>query len=178
MTLQHASTVDPVYNPEQLLCRRQTTVASRSLRFKELSETLDLTVPILGSPLDSEPNPFLETTGDLSDLIILGQFRLTAPLVIPEETFIKAILEPSPFRIHNSFLTFLTISATSIPAATQPSILLEKPDNMPLRTNIPTPLSPSAPKWNRQSKMLRNILRIVEQLFRVTKITDNRQKLD
>jgi len=49
---------------------------------------------------------------------------------------------------------------------------------MPSRTNMPTPLSPSAPKWNGQSKTLRNFLRIVEQLFRVTEITDDRQKLD
>jgi len=148
------------------------------LRFEELLKTLDLTVPTLGSPSDSEPNPFLETTADLSGLIILGQFRLTALSVISEETFVRAILEPSPFRIHDSFLTPLTISVTSTPAATQSPISQEKPDNMPSRTNIPTPLSPSAPKWDGQSKMLRNFLRIVEQLFRVTEITDDRQKLD
>jgi len=49
---------------------------------------------------------------------------------------------------------------------------------MPSKTNMPTPLSPSTPKWNGQSKMLRNFLKIVEQLFGVTEITDDRQKLD
>jgi len=142
------------------------------LRFEELSETLDLTVPTLGSLLDNEPNPFLETTADLSGPIISGQFILTAPPVISEEAFVRAVLEPSPFRIHNSFLTPLTISVTSTPAATQSSISQEKPNNMPI------PLSPSAPKWDRQSKTLRNFLRIVEQLFRVMEITDDRQKLD
>jgi len=137
-----------------------------------------LTVPILGSPSDSEPNPFLETTADLSGPIIPGRFRLTAPPVISEEAFVRAVLEPSPFRIHDSFLTPLTISVTSTPAATQSPISQEKPDNMPSRTNMPTSLSPSASKWDRQSKTLRNFLRIIEQLFRVTEITDNRQKLN
>ena len=162
MTSQHVSIVTVVYNPEQLLCRRQTTAANRHSRFKELSETLDLTVPTLGSSSDSEPNLFLETTADLSGPIIPGQFRLTASPVISEEAFVRAILEPSPFRIHNSFLTSLTISETSTPAVTQPPILQEKPDNMPSRTNMPTPLSPSAPKWDRQSKMLRNFLGIID----------------
>jgi len=148
------------------------------LRFEELSETLDLIALTLGSPSDSEPNPFLETTTDLSGPIIPGWFRLTVPPVISEEAFVRAVLEPSPFRIHDSFLTPLTISETLTPAATQSPISLEKPDNMPSRTNIPTPLSLSAPKWDGQSKMLRNFLRIVEQLFRVTEITDDRQKLD
>ena len=43
---------------------------------------------------------------------------------------------------------------------------------------MPTSLSPSTPKWNRQTKTLRNFLRIVEQLFRLAEISDDRQKLD
>ena len=43
---------------------------------------------------------------------------------------------------------------------------------------MPTPLSPSAPKWDGQTKTLRNFLRIVEQLFRLAEISDDRQKLD
>ena len=43
---------------------------------------------------------------------------------------------------------------------------------------MPTPLSPSAPKWDGQTKMLRNFLRIVEQLFRLAEISDDRQKLN
>ena len=42
---------------------------------------------------------------------------------------------------------------------------------------MPTSLSPSAPKWNRQTKTLRNFLRIVE-LFRLAEISDDRQKLN
>ena len=63
-------------------------------------------------------------------------------------------------------------SNTPIPAppTTQPK--------MPLKTQMPTPLSLSAPKWDGQIKTLRNFLRIVEQLFRLAEISDDRQKLD
>jgi len=43
---------------------------------------------------------------------------------------------------------------------------------------MPTPLSLSAPKWDGQTKMLRSFLRIVEQLFRLVEISDDRQKLN
>ena len=43
---------------------------------------------------------------------------------------------------------------------------------------MPTSLSLSTPKWDGQTKMLRNFLRIVEQLFRLAEISDDRQKLD
>ena len=74
-----------------MLRRRQTTVANR---FEEISETSDLTAPTPGSPSDSEPNPFLETTADLSGPIIPGRFRLTASPVISEEMVWK--VEPGP----------------------------------------------------------------------------------
>jgi len=43
---------------------------------------------------------------------------------------------------------------------------------------MPIPLSLSTPKWDEQTKMLRNFLRIVEQLFRLAEISDDRQKLN
>ena len=49
---------------------------------------------------------------------------------------------------------------------------------MPLKTQMPTPLSLSTPKWDGQTKTLRNFLRIVEQLFRLAEISDDRQKLN
>jgi len=49
---------------------------------------------------------------------------------------------------------------------------------MPSKIQMPTLFSPSAPKWDRQTKMLRNFLQIVEQLFKLLEITDSRQKLD
>jgi len=49
---------------------------------------------------------------------------------------------------------------------------------MPLKTQMPIPFSPSVPKWDGQTKMLRNFLRTVEQLFRLAEISDDRQKLD
>jgi len=49
---------------------------------------------------------------------------------------------------------------------------------MPSKTQMPTSLSLSTSKWDGQTKMLRNFLRIVEQLFRLAEISDDRQKLD
>jgi len=43
---------------------------------------------------------------------------------------------------------------------------------------MPFPLSLSTPKWDEQSRMLRNFLRIIEQLFRTTEITNDQKKLD
>jgi len=49
---------------------------------------------------------------------------------------------------------------------------------MTTKLNIPLPLSLSAPKWDGQSKMLRNFLRIMEQLFQTADITEDQKKLD
>ena len=43
---------------------------------------------------------------------------------------------------------------------------------------MPTPLSLSALKWDKQTKTLRNFLRIIEQLFRLAEISEDRQKLN
>jgi len=49
---------------------------------------------------------------------------------------------------------------------------------MTAKLNMPMPLSPSTPKWDGQSRTLRNFLRIMEQLFRTAKITEDQKKLD
>jgi len=49
---------------------------------------------------------------------------------------------------------------------------------MPSKTQMPTPLSLSALKWDKQTKTLRNFLRIIEQLFRLAEISEDRQKLN
>ena len=49
---------------------------------------------------------------------------------------------------------------------------------MTAKLNMLLPLSLSVFKWNGQSRMLRNFLRIMEQLFRTTEITDDQKKLD
>jgi len=49
---------------------------------------------------------------------------------------------------------------------------------MTTKLNMPLPLSPSIPKWDRQSRILRNFLRIMEKLFQTAEITDDQKKLD
>jgi len=49
---------------------------------------------------------------------------------------------------------------------------------MTAKLNMLLPLSLSISKWNGQSRMLGNFLRIMEQLFRTAEITDDQKKLD
>ena len=49
---------------------------------------------------------------------------------------------------------------------------------MTAKLNMLMPLSPSTPKWDGQLRMLRNFLRIMEQLFRTAEIIDDQKKLD
>ena len=49
---------------------------------------------------------------------------------------------------------------------------------MTAKLNMPIPLSLSTPKWDGQSRMLRNFLRIMEQLFQTAQITEDQKKLD
>jgi len=42
---------------------------------------------------------------------------------------------------------------------------------------MPTSLSPSIFKWNGQTKIFRNFIKIVKQLFKILEITDNFQNL-
>ena len=73
--------------------------------------------------------------------------------------------------VNNPRLSFMRPNTpTSAPPTTQ--------SKMPSKTQMPTPLSLSAPKWDGQTKMLRSFLRIVEQLFRLAEISDDRQKLN
>ena len=49
---------------------------------------------------------------------------------------------------------------------------------MTTKLNMPMLLSLSTPKWDGQSRTLRNFLRIIEQLFRTAEITEDQKKLD
>jgi len=49
---------------------------------------------------------------------------------------------------------------------------------MTAKLNMPLPLSPSTPKWDGQSRILRNFLKIMEQLFQTAEITEDQKKLD
>jgi len=49
---------------------------------------------------------------------------------------------------------------------------------MTAKLNMPLLLSPSTPKWDGQSRILRNFLKIMEQLFQTAEITEDQKKLD
>jgi len=104
------------------------------------SNTLGFAPPTLGSPSDIKPNPFLDCNIDLSGSIVPGQFRLTIPTVILEESFIKHDLDSAQHQANRNFQIPLIQSNTLIPTppTTQPK--------MPSKTQMPTPLSLSIPK--------------------------------
>ena len=94
------------------------------------------TVLILGSSLNSKLNSFLKITTDLLGLIIPEQFKFTVLSIISKETFVRAVLEPSFFRIYNNFLILLKTLVTSIPTTIQLSLLQKKANNILLKTNM------------------------------------------
>jgi len=94
------------------------------------------------------------------------------PAAILEEPFIEHDLDSAQHQANSNPQLPLMQSNTPTPA---PPTTQSK---MPSKTQMPTPLSPSAPKWDGQMKTLRNFLRIVEQLFRLAEISDDRQKLN
>jgi len=127
---------------------------------------------MLGSSSDIELNPFLDRNADPSGPVVPGRFRLSIPTAILEEPFIEHDLDLAQHQANSNPQLPLTQSNTPTPA---PPTTQSK---MPLKTQMPIPLSPSASKWDEQMKTLRNFLRIVEQLFRLAEISDDRQKLD
>ena len=74
-------------------------------------------------------------------------------------------------------LTSLPLSQSLTPFI-NPTTTLQTKSDMTAKLNMLMPLSPSAPKWDGQSRTLRNFLRIMEQLFRTAEITDDQKKLD
>ena len=171
-TVQQASLASPVNNPEQLLHRRHRRTSTQAVDLNLESDTLGFAPLMLGSPSDIELNPFLNCNADPSRPIVPGQFRLVIPATILEESFIEHNLDSVQHQVNSNFWVPLMQSNTLTPA------LPTTQSKMPSKTQMPTPLSLSTPKWNGQTKMLRNFLRIVEQLFRLAEIADDRQKLN
>jgi len=171
-TAQQAGLASPVDNPEQLLHKRHRRTGTQAVDLNLESDTLGFAPPMLGSPSDIEPNPFLDCNTDPSGPVVPRRFRLSIPATILEEPFIKHDLDSAQHQANSNPQLPLTQSntPTSAPPTTQ--------SKMPSKTQMPTPLSLSAPKWDGQMKTLRNFLRIVEQLFRLAEISDDRQKLD
>jgi len=170
--VQQASLASLVDNPEQLLHRRRRRTGTQTVDPNLESDTLGFAPPTLGSPSDIEPNPFLDCNADPSGPVVPGRFRLSIPAAILEETFTEHDLDSTQHQANSNPWLPITRSNTPTPA------LPTTQSKMPSKTQMPIPLSPSAPKWDGQTKTLRNFLRIVEQLFRLAEISDDRQKLN
>jgi len=66
------------------------------------SDTLGFAPPMLGSPSDIEPNPFLDHNADPSGPIVPGRFRLAIPTMILEESFIEHDLDSAQYQANSN----------------------------------------------------------------------------
>jgi len=162
-TVQRARLVHLVDNPEHILQKKARVVAKRQRVSSEMLELSKWPTPSLGSPSDVEPNPFLDTLEERTGPIYPGRFSLSSVRVIPKESPEEFASEVTQVLSDN--LTSLPPSRTSTPLFINPTTILQTQSDMTAKLNMPMPLSPSAPKWDGQSRMLRNFLRIMEQLF-------------
>jgi len=138
----------------------------------ELSEWPTLS---LGSPSDVELNPFLDTSAEQTGPIYLGKFSLSSVCIIPKESPEELISEVTQALSDN--LTSL-LPSRSPTLSINPTTTSQTKSDMTAKLNMLMSLSPSAPKWDGQSRTLRNFLRIMKQLFRTVEITDDQKKLD
>jgi len=104
------------------------------------SDTLGFAPLTLGSPSDIKPNPFLNRNTDPSGPVVPGWFRLSIPTTILEEPFIEHDLDSAQHQANSNPRLSLIRSNTLTPA------LPTTQSKMPSKTQMPTPLSPSAPK--------------------------------
>jgi len=175
-TAQRAGLVHLVDNPEHILQKKVRVVAKRQRVSSEMLELSEWPTSSLGSLSDVEPNPFLDTSEERTGPIYPRRFSLSSVHVIPEESPEELISEVTQVLSDN--LTSLPPSRTSTPPFINPTTTLQTKSDMTAKLNMPMPLSPSAPKWDGQSRTLRNFLRIMEQLFRTAEITEDQKKLD
>jgi len=138
----------------------------------ELSEWPTLS---LGSPSDVELNPFLDTSAEQTGPIYLGKFSLSSVCIIPKESPEELISEVTQALSDN--LTSL-LPSRSPTLSINPTTTSQTKSDMTAKLNMLMSLSLSAPKWDGQSRTLRNFLRIMKQLFRTVEITDDQKKLD
>ena len=164
-----------VDNPEHILQKKARVVAKRQCVSSEMSELSEWPTPSLGSPSDVEPNPFLDTLAEWTRPTYLERFSLSSVRVIPEESSEELVSEV--MQAFSDNLTSLPLSQSLTPFI-NPTTTLQTKSDMTAKLNMPMPLSPSAPKWDGQSRTLRNFLRIMEQLFRTAEITEDQKKLD
>jgi len=128
-----------------------------------MSELSEWPMPSLGSPSDVELNPFLDASAERTGPIYLGKFSLSSVCIIPEESLEE--LASEVMQAFSDNLTSLPPSRTSTLPFINPTTTLQTKSDMTAKLNMPMPLSLSTPKWDGQSRILRNFLRIMEQLF-------------
>ena len=162
-TVQHTRLVHPVDNLEHILQKKARIVAKRQHVSSEMSELSEWPTPSLRSLSDVKLNPFLDTSVEQIEPIILERSNLSSVCIIPEES--SEELTSEVMQVLSDILTSLLPSQTLKLLFNNSATTQQPIQNMTTKLNIPLPLSPSAPKWDKQSRMLRNFLRIMEQLF-------------
>jgi len=158
--VQHARLVHPVDNPEHILQKKARIVAKRRHVSSEMSELSEWPTLSLGSLSDVELNFFLDTSVEQIGPIIPERSSLSSVCIIPKE---------SPEELASEMMQVLSDILTSLPPSQTSKLLFnnsattQQPiQNMTTKLNMPLPLSLSAPKWDEQSRTLRNFLRIME----------------
>jgi len=124
-----------------------------------MSELSEWPTPSLRSPSDVKPNPFLDTSVEQTGPIYLGRFSLSSVCVIPKESLEELTSEVTQALSDN--LTSLLPSRSPM-LSINPTTTSQTKSDMTAKLNMPMSLSLSAPKWDGQSRTLRNFLRIME----------------
>ena len=174
--MQGARLVHLVDNPEHILQKKARIVVKRRRVSSKMSELLKWPTPTLGSPSDVKSNLFLDTSVKQIGSIILERSSLSSICIIPEELLEELASEMT--QVLSDKLTSLPLSQTLTPLFNNSATTQQPIQNMAAKLNMPLLLSSSAPKWDGQSRMLRNFLRIMEQLFQTVEITEDQKKLD
>jgi len=143
-TVQCAGLVHPVDNPKYILQKKARLVAKRRRASMEttfeMSELSEWPTPTLGSPLDVELNPFLDTLAEQIGPIIPGRSSLSSVCVIPKESLEELISEVT--QALSDKLTSLLLSQTSMPPFNNSATTQQPIQNMTAKLNMPLPLSP------------------------------------
>jgi len=126
----------------------------------EMSELLEWPTLSLRSPSDVKLNPFLDTLAEWIRPIIPERFSLSSVCVIPKE--LPEELASEVMQVLSDILTLLPPSQTLMLLFIIQATTLHPIQNITAKLNMPLSLSPSIPKWDGQSRMLRNFLRIIE----------------
>ena len=148
LAAQRTGTTEPVPNPERLLRRTAPTWRTRSAALNlSIAETTIYNTPKLGSPLDYEPNPFVENRADRSRPFLPGLFNIfrnEPSATIVEELNLEEEL-PEEASILSSEILSNTLNSQPPPQNPTPSPPRSN-RRMPSTPHMPLALSLSAPR--------------------------------